>query len=578
MLMRLLRSHLAPYRNALLLVVVLQTVQTTAALTLPTINANIVDKGVIPHNQSYIYTWGAVMVMFALIQVTFAVAAVYWGGKVAMSFGRDLRKNLFHQVTDFSAREVGTFGAPSLITRITNDVQQVQIMVVMACTMAIAAPITMVVGVFMALRQDIGLSVILLISMPVAGVVLGLLVSRMVPAFRLMQERIDQVNRVLREQITGVRVVRAFVREPQEARRFAEANEDLTAVSLRAGRLMSSMFPTVNLLINLSSVGVLWLGASRVNSGQIQVGTLIAYLSYLVQILMSVVMATFMVSMIPRASVSADRIQEVLDTDPSVVPPIDPVRQVATPGALEFEDVGFHYPGAEHPVLSGVSFSTAPGRTTAIVGSTGAGKSTLANLIVRLFDSTEGRVRVGGVDVHDLDPDILWSTIGLVPQRPYLFSGTIASNLQFGKPDATEEEMWGALEVAQAADFVRAMPGGLYARIEQGGTNVSGGQRQRLSIARALVRRPDIYVFDDSFSALDLATDARLRAALGPYTKDSAVVIVAQRVSTIASADDILVLEDGVVIGRGTHEELIRDNPTYAEIVQSQIGEKSEAA
>ena len=578
MLMRLLRSHLAPYRNALLLVVVLQTVQTTAALTLPTINANIVDKGVIPHNQSYIYTWGAVMVLFALIQVTFAVAAVYWGGKVAMSFGRDLRKNLFHQVTDFSAREVGTFGAPSLITRITNDVQQVQIMVVMACTMAIAAPITMVVGVFMALRQDIGLSVILLISMPVAGVVLGLLVSRMVPAFRLMQERIDQVNRVLREQITGVRVVRAFVREPQEARRFAEANEDLTAVSLRAGRLMSSMFPTVNLLINLSSVAVLWLGASRVNSGQIQVGTLIAYLSYLVQILMSVVMATFMVSMIPRASVSADRIQEVLDTDPSVVPPTDPVRQVAIPGALEFEDVGFHYPGAEHPVLSGVSFSTAPGRTTAIVGSTGAGKSTLANLIVRLFDSTEGTVRVGGVDVHDLDPDILWSTIGLVPQRPYLFSGTIASNLQFGKPDATEEEMWGALEVAQAADFVRAMPGGLYARIEQGGTNVSGGQRQRLSIARALVRRPDIYVFDDSFSALDLATDARLRAALGPYTKDSAVVIVAQRVSTIASADDILVLEDGVVIGRGTHEELIRDNPTYAEIVQSQIGEKSEAA
>jgi ATP-binding cassette, subfamily B, multidrug efflux pump len=576
--MRLLKSHLAPYRNALLLIVVLQTVQTTAALTLPTINANIVDKGVIPHDQSYIYTWGAVMVFFALIQVVFAVAAVYWGGKVAMSFGRDLRKNLFHQVTDFSAREVGTFGAPSLITRITNDVQQVQIMVVLACTMAIAAPITMVVGVFMALRQDIGLSVILLISMPVAGVVLGLLVSRMVPAFRLMQERIDQVNRVLREQITGVRVVRAFVREPQEARRFAEANEDLTAVSLRAGRLMSSMFPTVNLLINLSSVGVLWLGASRVNSGQIQVGTLIAYLSYLVQILMSVVMATFMVSMIPRASVSADRIQEVLDTDPSVVPPVDPVRQVTTPGALEFEDVGFHYPGAEHPVLSGVSFSTAPGRTTAIVGSTGAGKSTLANLIVRLFDSTEGTVRVGGVDVHDLDPDILWSTIGLVPQRPYLFSGTIASNLQFGKPDATEEDMWGALEVAQAADFVRAMPGGLYARIEQGGTNVSGGQRQRLSIARALVRRPDIYVFDDSFSALDLATDARLRAALGPYTKDSAVVIVAQRVSTIASADDILVLEDGVVIGRGTHEELIRDNPTYAEIVQSQIGEKSEAA
>ncbi len=494
-----------------------------------------------------------------------------------MSFGRDLRKNLFHQVTDFSAREVGTFGAPSLITRITNDVQQVQLLVVMACTMAIAAPITIVVGVIIALRQDVGLSIVLVFAMPIAGIVLGLLVSRMVPAFRLMQERIDQVNRVLREQITGVRVVRAFVREPQEGRRFGDANRDLTAVSLRAGRLMSSMFPTVNFLINASSVAVLWLGASRVNSGQIEVGTLVAYLTYLVQILMSVVMATFMISMIPRASVSADRMQEVLDTDPSVVPPAHPVRDVVTHGALEFRDVGFHYPGAEHPVLTGVSFATAPGQTTAIVGSTGAGKSTLVNLILRLFDSTEGSVLVGGVDVHDLDPDVLWSTIGLVPQRPYLFSGTVASNLQFGKPDATEEEMWAALDVAQATDFVRAMPGGLQARIEQGGTNVSGGQRQRLSIARALIRRPDIYVFDDSFSALDLATDARLRAALGPYTKDSAVVIVAQRVSTISTADNILVLEDGVVIGRGTHDELLRDCPTYAEIVQSQIGEKSAA-
>jgi ATP-binding cassette, subfamily B, multidrug efflux pump len=576
-LTRLLRSHLGQYRHVLLLIVVLQTVQTSAALTLPTINANIIDKGVLLRNEGYIYTWGAVMVVFALIQVVFSVAAVYFGGKVAMSFGRDLRKNLFHQVTDFSAREVGTFGAPSLITRITNDVQQVQMLVVMACTMAIAAPITMVVGVIMALRQDVGLSVILVIAMPVAGVVLGLLVSRMVPAFRLMQERIDQVNRVLREQITGIRVVRAFVREPQEARRFAHANDELTEVSLRAGRLMSTMFPTVNLLINASSVGVLWLGASRVNSGQIQVGTLIAYLTYLVQILMSVVMATFMISMIPRAAVSADRIQEVLDTDPSVVPPVDPVRDVVTHGALEFRDVAFHYPGAEHPVLSGVSFATAPGQTTAIVGSTGAGKSTLVNLILRLFDSTEGAVLVGGVDVHDLDPDVLWSTIGLVPQRPYLFSGTVASNLLFGKPDATEDEMWAALDVAQASDFVRAMPGGLHARIEQGGTNVSGGQRQRLSIARALIRKPDIYVFDDSFSALDLATDARLRAALGPYTKDSAVVIVAQRVSTISTADDILVLEDGLVIGRGTHDELIRDCPTYAEIVQSQIGEKSAA-
>ena len=577
MLIRLLRSHLGPYRRTLLLIVALQTVQTSAALTLPTINARIIDKGVIPGNIHYIYTWGAAMVFFAFVQIVFSVAAVYYGAKVAMGFGRDLRKNLFHQVTDFSAREVGTFGAPSLITRITNDVQQVQMLVVMACTMAIAAPITMVVGVIIALRQDVGLSIVLVFAMPVAGVVLGLLVSRMVPAFRLMQERIDQVNRVLREQITGIRVVRAFVREPQEGRRFAGANKDLTEVSLRAGRLMSSMFPTVNLLINASSVAVLWLGASRVSSGSIEVGTLVAYLSYLVQILMSVVMATFMISMIPRASVSADRIQEVLETDPSVVPPADPVRNVVEHGALEFRDVGFHYPGAEHPVLTGVSFAIKPGETTAIVGSTGAGKSTLVNLILRLFDSTEGTVLVGGVDVHDLDPDVLWSTIGLVPQRPYLFSGTIASNLQYGKPDATEDEMWAALDVAQASEFVRAMPGGLQARIEQGGTNVSGGQRQRLSIARALIRRPDIYVFDDSFSALDLTTDARLRAALGPYTKDAAVVIVAQRVSTISTADNILVLEDGLVIGRGTHDELMRDCPTYAEIVQSQIGEKNAA-
>jgi len=577
MLTRLLKSHLRPYGKLLLLIVVLQAVQTSAALALPTVNAQIIDKGVLTGNTHYIYTHGALMLMFAIVQVVFAVAAVYYGGMVAMSFGRDLRKNLFHQVTDFSAREVGTFGAPSLITRITNDVQQVQMLVVMACTMAIAAPITLVVGVILAVRQDVGLSIILVFALPFAAVVLGLIVSRMVPAFRLMQERIDQINRVLREQVTGIRVVRAFVREPEEAVRFSGANQDLTDVSLRAGRLMASMFPTVNVLINLSSVAVLWIGARYVNSGQIEVGTLVAYLTYLVQILMSVVMATFMVSMIPRASVSADRIQEVLDTEPSVVPPTDPVREVATHGALAFVEVGFSYPGAEHPVLCDISFATAPGQTTAIVGSTGAGKTTLVNLILRLFDSTEGTVSVGGVNIRDLDPDVLWSTIGYVPQRPYLFSGTVASNLQFGKPDATEEEMWAALEVAQAKDFVQAMPGGLHARIEQGGTNVSGGQRQRLSIARALIRRPDIYVFDDSFSALDLATDARLRAALGPYTKDAAVVIVAQRVSTIASADDILVLEDGAVIGRGTHDELIRDCPTYAEIVQSQIGEKSAA-
>jgi ATP-binding cassette subfamily B multidrug efflux pump len=572
-LIRLLRTHLRPYRNVLWLIVGLQTVQTAASLTLPTLNARIIDDGILKGDLGFIRSTGAMMLGFALIQIVFSVAAVYYGGKVAMSFGRDLRKSMFHKVTDFSTREVGAFGAPSLITRITNDVQQVQMLVVMACTMAIAAPITMVVGVVMALRQDIGLSTILLISMPLAAVILGTIVSQMVPSFRTMQDRIDQINRVLREQITGIRVVRAFVREPEESQRFASANADLTATSLRAGRLMSSMFPTVNLLINLSSVGVLWLGADRVASGDIQVGTLVAYLSYLVQILMSVVMATFMISMIPRASVSAGRLQEVLDTDPSVVPPADPVRAVVTPGSLELRDVGFHYPGAEHPVLTDISFSTRPGQTTAIVGSTGAGKTTLVNLIPRLFDSTEGSVLFGGVDVRELDPDVLWASIGLVPQKSFLFSGTVATNLRVGKPDATEAEMWEALEVAQASDFVRAMPGGLDARIEQGGTNVSGGQRQRLSIARALIRRPDVYVFDDSFSALDLATDARLRAALGPYTRDAAVIIVAQRVSTISTADDILVLEDGELVGRGTHEELLVSSPTYAEIVQSQIGE-----
>jgi ATP-binding cassette subfamily B multidrug efflux pump len=578
MLTKLLRSHLSPYKKVLLTLLVLQTVQTSAALTLPTLNARIIDKGVLLKNVGYIWTWGGVMVVFALIQVVFSIGAVYYGGQVAMKFGRDLRKNLFHKVTDFSTREVGSFGAPSLITRITNDVQQVQLLVVMACTMAIAAPITMVVGVIMAVRQDVGLSLILVVAMPIAAVVLGLIVSQMVPAFRLMQDRIDQVNRVLREQITGIRVVRAFVREPEEARRFGTANDDLTEVSLRAGRLMASMFPTVNLLINASSVAVLWYGASRISQHHVQVGTLVAFLSYLVQILMSVMMATFMVSMIPRAAVSSNRIQEVLDTDVSVVPPADPVRQVATPGTLELRDVGFHYPGAEHPVLSGVSFRTEPGRMTAIVGSTGAGKTTLVHLIPRLFDSTAGSVLVGGVDVRELDPDLLWNTIGLVPQKPYLFSGTVASNLRYGKPDADDEEMWEALEVAQAADFVLAMPGGLQARIEQGGTNVSGGQRQRLSIARALVRKPDIYVFDDSFSALDLATDARLRAALVPYTRDAAVVIVAQRVSTIMAAHEIVVLEDGLVVGRGRHDDLVASCPTYAEIVESQIGGTEETA
>jgi ATP-binding cassette subfamily B protein len=576
-LSRLLRDRLGPYRRILVVMVVLQAVQTAATLTLPTLNARIIDNGILKHNEAYIRSAGMVMLGFSLVQVIFASAAVYLGAKVAMSFGRDIRSGLFHKVTAFSAREVGGFGAPSLITRITNDVQQVQLLVVMGCTMALVAPITMVFGVVAALRQDVGLSVILVFSVPITAIVLGVLVAKMVPSFRVMQDRIDQINRVLREQITGIRVVRAFVREPLEQQRFAKVNEELTGVSLRAGRLMSAMFPTVNLIINLSSVAVLWFGASRIQSGQMQVGSLVAYLSYLIQILMSVVMATFMISMIPRASVSAGRIQEVIDTDPTVSSPPRP-RQVETrPSEIEFRSVGFRYPGADHPVLTDISFTTSAGETTAIVGSTGAGKTTMLQLIPRLFDVTSGSLLIGGVDVRELDTKHLWSTIGLVPQRPYLFSGTVASNLGYGKPDASEDEMWEALEVAQAADFVRRMPGDLDARIDQGGANVSGGQRQRLAIARALVRKPDIYLFDDSFSALDLTTDARLRAALKPYTASSAVLIVAQRVSTITSADRIIVLEDGEIVGIGTDAELQAGCPTYAEIVESQIGEKEVA-
>jgi ATP-binding cassette subfamily B protein len=577
MLMKVLRRHLAPYKKTLLLVVGLQAVQAVSALLLPTLNARIIDHGVLLGDNAYIRRTGMVMIVFTLLQGAFAVTAVYFGAKVAMAFGRDLRASLFHQVTEFSSREVGAFGAPSLITRITNDVQQVQLLVVMTCTMAIAAPITIVAGIIMAVHQDVGLSAILLFAIPAAVVILGVVVAQMVPAFQLMQERIDQINRVLREQIAGIRVVRAFVREPEETERFDEANADLTATSLRAGRLMSSMFPLVNLLINASSVAVLWIGGPRVNDADINVGSLIAYLSYLVQILWSVVMATFVASMIPRASVSAGRIQEVLDTSSSVVRPTDPVTELPLRGQLELRNVGFHYPGAEQAVLSDISFTTSAGTLTAIVGSTGAGKTTLVNLIPRLFDATSGTVLVDGVDVRDIQPEILWDRIGLVPQRPYLFAGTVASNLQYGKPDATEEEMWEALEVAQAADFVRAMPGGLDATIEQGGTNVSGGQRQRLSIARALVRKPEVYLFDDSFSALDLTTDAKLRAALVPHTRDAAVVIVAQRVSTITSADQILVIEDGELCGVGTHEELLATNATYAEIVESQIGEGAAA-
>ncbi|MCW2643042.1 MAG: multidrug transporter ATP-binding protein [Dactylosporangium sp.] len=571
MLVRLLRTYLRPYARPLAVVVALQLVGTMASLYLPSLNADIIDKGIAKGDTGYILTTGGWMLLVTGLQIACSIVAVYFGARTAMGFGRDVRSAVFRRVGEFSAREVGHFGAPSLITRNTNDVQQVQMLVVLTCTMLIAAPIMCVGGVIMALREDAGLSWLLLVSVPVLALAIGLIMRRMVPQFRSMQTRIDAVNRVLREQITGIRVVRAFVREPYEADRFGVANADLTATALRAGRLMVLIFPIVMLVLNSSSVAVLWFGAFRVDAGQIQIGALTAFLSYLMQILMSVMMATFMLMMVPRAAVCAERIVEVLDTESSVAPARHPVTELPARGDLELRNVQFQYPGAAAPVLLGISFRAEAGRTTAIIGSTGAGKTTLLSLVPRLFDVTGGAVLVDGVDVRELDQDLLWSRIGIVPQKPYLFSGTVASNLRYGNPDATDEELWECLEIAQARDFVEDMPGGLDAVIAQGGTNVSGGQRQRLAIARALVRRPEIYLFDDSFSALDLGTDARLRAALGPVTANAAVVIVAQRVSTIVDADQIIVLEGGVIVGVGPHAELLDSCPTYAEIVESQL-------
>jgi ATP-binding cassette subfamily B protein len=569
-LIRLLRSQLGRYRAWLLAVVALQLVGTIASLYLPSLNADIIDKGVAVGDTGYILHTGIWMLAVSLVQIICSVVAVYFGAKTAMSFGRDVRTSLFSRVGSFSAREVNQFGAPSLITRNTNDVQQVQMLVLMSCTMMVAAPIMCVGGIIMALRQDVGLSWLMLVAVPVLVISIGLIIRRMVPGFKLMQKKIDAVNRIMREQITGIRVVRAFVREPHETQRFGEANSDLTATAVGVGRLMVLIFPTVMLILNASSVAVLWFGGHRVDSGAMEVGSLTAFLTYLMQILMSVMMATFMAIMIPRASVCAERIGEVLQTHSSVLPPAQPVRAVAS-GLVELDHAGFTYPGADQPVLQDISLRAVPGRTTAIIGSTGAGKTTLLGLLARLIDTTAGTVRIDGVDVRDLDPELLWHRIGLVPQRPYLFTGTVASNLRYGNPDATDEQLWQALEVAQARDFVEAMSDGLETPIAQGGTNVSGGQRQRLCIARALVAEPEVYLFDDSFSALALATDARLRAALRPHTREATVVIVAQRVSTITDADQILVLEDGRLVGVGRHEQLLETCPTYVEIVESQL-------
>jgi ATP-binding cassette, subfamily B, multidrug efflux pump len=571
MLTRLLRAYLRPYSRWLLAVVLLQLLGTIATLYLPSLNADIIDYGVAKGNTAYILSTGAWMLLISLAQIVCSVSATYYGARTAMSLGRDLRAAIFRRVSEFSGREVARFGAPSLITRNTNDVQQVQMLVAMTCTMMITAPIMCIGGIIMALHEDVGLSWLMGVSVPLLAIVIGFVIRRMVPQFRLMQTCTDVVNRILREQIGGVRVVRAFVREPIETRRFAVANTELTDTALKAGRLMVLIFPTVILILNVSSAAVLWFGGWRVESGQMQIGALTAFLLYLTQILMSVMMATFMLMMIPRAAVCADRISEVLDTDSSVAPPAKPVRSVSVRAQVQFRGVSFQYPGASAPVLRDVSFRVGAGETLAFIGSTGAGKTTLVSLIPRLFDATAGNVLVDGVDVRELDPDLLWSRIGLVPQRPYLFSGTVASNLRYGDPQASDEQLWAALEIAQARDFVEAMPGRLDAPIAQGGTNVSGGQRQRLSIARALVREPEIYLFDESFSALDLGTDARLRAALKPVTNDAALILVAQRVSTIMDADQIAVLEDGAIVAIGRHEQLMRTCATYAEIVESQL-------
>ncbi|MGR4849679.1 ABC transporter ATP-binding protein/permease [Streptomyces violaceus] len=577
MLIRLLRTYLRPYKKPIALLVLLQFLQTCATLYLPTLNADIIDQGVVNGDTGYIVGYGGLMIGISLVQVVTNIGAVYYGARTASALGRDVRASVFDRVQSFSARELGQFGAPSLITRTTNDVQQVQMLALMTFTLLVSAPIMCVGGIVLALGLDVPLSGVLVAVVPVLGICVTLIVRRLRPLFRAMQERLDTVNQVLREQITGNRVIRAFVRDEYEQQRFRKANTDLTDFALGTGNLLALMFPIVMTVVNLSSIAVVWFGAHRIDSGGMQIGDLTAFLAYLMQIVMSVMMATFMFMMVPRAEVCAERIQEVLDTSSSVVPPSSPVRELRRHGHLEIRGAGFRYPGAEEPVLRAVDLLARPGETTAVIGSTGSGKSTLLGLVPRLFDATDGQVLVDGVEVAEIDPVLLARTVGLVPQKPYLFAGTVATNLRYGNPDATDEELWHALEVAQGKEFVERLEGGLDAPIAQGGTNVSGGQRQRLAIARTLVQRPEIYLFDDSFSALDYATDAALRAALAQETAEATVVIVAQRVATIRDADRIIVLDEGRVVGTGRHHELMADNETYREIVLSQLTE-AEAA
>ena len=571
MLFKLIGRYIRPYRKQILAVLILQLVAAIASLLLPSLNAQIIDDGVAKGDTGFIVSHGGIMLSVAAVQAICQVAAVYFAARTSMAFGRDIRAGVFDRTLSFSIREVNKFGAPSLITRSTNDVQQVQMLVLMTCAFMVSAPITMIGGIIMALREDLGLSWLIVVAVILLGSVVGFIVSRMTPLFQSNQRKIDKLNEVVREQIGGIRVIRAFNREPLERERFRGANDQLMRLGYAIGGLFAVLFPFVMLVMNLGSVSVMWFGGLRIDAGQMQVGSLTAFLQYLMQILMSVMMATMMAMMAPRAVVCAERIMEVLNTESTVVPPANPVTELPESGTVRFEDVEFCYPGADSPVLSDINFELRPGQTTAVVGSTGSGKSTLINLIPRLFDTTGGRVLLDGVDVRDIDPDVLWSRIGLVPQKPYLFSGTIASNMRYGRPDASDQQIWEAITTAQAADFVSEMDGQIDAEIAQGGTNVSGGQRQRLSIARALVKHPEIYVFDDAFSALDVATDARLRAALASQTKNAAVLIVAQRISTVRGADQIIVLDAGRITGIGTHSELLDSCQTYREIVESQL-------
>jgi len=572
-MIRLLRERLRPYWRQILVVLALLLVQAIANLYLPTLNADIINNGVLTGDTAYILRTGGLMLGVTLVFVLAAVVAVYWGSKVAMAFGRDVRGALFRRVESFSQAEVNHFGTPSLITRTTNDVQQVQMVVLMMLNVVISAPIMAIGGIIMALRLDVPLSAVIVIAIPVMAVFIGLILSRAIPLFMSMQKKIDRINQVTREMLSGVRVIRAFVRIGYEEQRFDAANLDLTDTTLRVNRLFALMMPTLTAILNLSTVAIMWFGSIQVADHGMPIGDLTAFLTYIVQILVAVLMATIMFVMVPRAAASAQRIQEVLETDPTIVDPAAPAADVPARGRVEFEDVEFRYPGAEDPVLSGISFTAGPGEVTAIVGSTGSGKTTLISLIPRFYDVTGGRVLVDGVDVRDMAQQDLWGRIGLVPQKAFLFSGTVASNLRDGDDHAADEELWRYLEIAQGREFVAEMPEELEAPVSQGGASVSGGQRQRLAIARALAKRAKIHIFDDSFSALDFATDARLRAALKRETTDATVIIVAQRVGTIMHADRIIVLEDGAIAGMGTHDELMQTNETYREIVASQFGE-----